>query len=130
MQDVLEKTLRSPVPDGANPRAWLARVLHNQFIDKLRRSHARREDLVAEPVDPTPAEAGLWWESLTEEAVRAKIAKLPDDQRATFEMFTFAGKSYDEIAASLGIAKTTVGTRILRARQKLREMLTKERDDG
>jgi RNA polymerase sigma-70 factor, ECF subfamily len=130
VQDVLERTLHAPVPDGANARAWLSRVLHNLFIDKLRRSHARREDLVPEPVEAAPVEVHLWWESLSEEAVRAQLAKLPEDQRVTFEQFTFDGKSYDEIAASLGIAKTTVGTRILRVRQKLRELLTRERGDG
>jgi len=130
VQDVLEKTLVTPVPDGANARAWLSRVLQNLFIDKLRRIHARREDLVPEPVDPVPTEPGAWWENLTIDAVRAQVANLPEEQRVTFELFTFDGKSYDEIAATLGIAKTTVGTRILRARQKLRELLTKERDDG
>lgn len=129
MQDVLEKTLRSPVPDDANPRAWLSRVLHNLFIDKLRRNHARREDLVPEPVDASPAAESSWWEQLTEDAVRAQLAKVPEDQRVTFQLFTFDGKSYDEIAAALGIAKTTVGTRILRARQKLRELLIQERGD-
>jgi RNA polymerase sigma-70 factor (ECF subfamily) len=48
----------------------------------------------------------------------------------TFELFAFEGRSYDDIAAALGIAKATVGTRILRARQKLRELLTMERGDG
>ncbi len=130
VQDVLEKTLRSPVPDGANARAWLSRVMHNLFIDRLRRQHARREDLVAEPVEITVTESRVWWDSLTEDAVRAQLASLPADQRATFELFAFDGNSYDEIAAKLGIAKATVGTRILRARQRLRELLTKERGDG
>lgn len=130
VQDVLEKTLHTPVPDGANERAWLSRVLHNLFIDKLRRIHARKEDLVPEPVPPLPVDTGLWWESLTEEAVRVQLVKLPEDQRVTFELFTFDSKSYDEIAATLGIAKATVGTRILRARQKLRELLTEDRGDG
>ena len=130
VQDVLEKTLKTPIPDGANARAWLARVLHNLFIDKLRRKHARREDLVADPSEAPSREERAWWEDLTEDAVRAQLANLPADQRATFELFVFDGKSYDEIAAELRIAKATVGTRILRARQKLRDLLTKERGDG
>ncbi len=130
VQDVLEKTLRHPVPDGANARAWLARVLHNLFIDKLRRLHARREDLSDDPIEAPRADDPAWWEQLDEAAVRAQLAFLPDDQRATFEMFALQGRSYDEIAATLGIAKATVGTRILRARQRLRALLTKERGDG
>ena len=54
----------------------------------------------------------------------------PEEQRITFELFAFHGKSYDEIAAKLKIAKNTVGTRIMRARSKLRELFTAERGDG
>lgn len=145
VQDVFEKTMRAaqPIPDGVNERAWLSRVLHNQFIDKLRRRAARREDPLDGPVDAAgvaPAgsaaegqrghiEDGAWWQRLTLEEIRAKLVQLPEDQRVTFELFAFEGKSYDAIAAELGIAKATVGTRILRARQKLRDVLTLERGD-
>lgn len=125
VQDVLEKALHTPIPADANARAWLSRVMKNLMIDKLRRKHARREDLVAEPSPPAP-DRPAWWERLTEDAVRAQLVHLPPEQRATFERFAFEGKSYDQIAAELSIAKATVGTRILRARQKLRELLTKE----
>lgn len=126
VQDVLEKTLHTPIPADANARAWLARVMKNLMIDKLRRKHARREDLVAEPTPPLTSDDRAWWEQLTEDTVRARLDDLPADQRVTFERFAFDGKSYDEIAAELKIAKATVGTRILRARQKLRDLLTKE----
>jgi RNA polymerase sigma-70 factor, ECF subfamily len=124
VQDVLEKTLRSPVPEGANVRAWLSRVMRNLFIDKLRRDRSRREDLTAEPTAASPTdEPPAWWELLSEEEVRAVLARVPADQRITFELFAFEGKSYDEIAATLDIAKATVGTRILRTRQRLRSLL-------
>lgn len=132
LQDVFEKTVRSPalIPDGANERAWLSRVMHNLFVDKLRRKHARREEAIvgdlAEVVDHETA----WWERLTSDEVRAQMQKLPADQRETFELFAFQGKSYDEIAAALRIAKGTVGSRILRARTKLKELLTREQGDG
>lgn len=131
VQDVFEKTLRSPIPDGANERAWLARVMQNLFIDKLRRRDAKREDLTGEPPELVAREGERpWWETLTEDEVRAACRKLPDEQRAAFELFAFDGRSYDEIAADQKIAKATVGTRILRARQKIRDLLTRERGDG
>jgi RNA polymerase sigma-70 factor (ECF subfamily) len=132
VQDVLEKTVRSPdsIPPGANERAWLSRVMHNLFIDRLRRKQARREDAISTDVPASPKDEHAWWESLTVGDIRAKLAHLPDEQRTTFELFAFEGKSYDEIAAQLGIAKATVGTRILRARTRLRELLTKERLDA
>lgn len=118
-----------PIPDGVNERAWLSRVLHNQFIDKLRRRAARREDPLDEPIE-LPPEERAWWHSLTTDEIRQTMVQLPEDQRVTFELFAFEGRSYDAIAAELGIAKATVGTRILRARQKLRDLLIKERGDG
>jgi RNA polymerase sigma-70 factor (ECF subfamily) len=128
VQDVLEKTLRHPIPDGANERRWLAKVMHNLFIDKLRRRQTLRE----EPLEAVPAATIMddrpWWLSISDEDVRAAVARLPEEQRVTFELFAFDKKTYDEIAAQLQIAKATVGTRILRARQKLRDLLAEGRD--
>jgi len=131
VQDVLEKMLRTPLPPVANERAWLARVTHNLFIDRLRRQSSRREALVDEPLPPAVVEGDdpRWWEQLTKEDIVAALQRLPVEQRTAFELFAFDGKSYDEISTTLGIAKATVGTRILRARQKLRAHLTSERGD-
>jgi RNA polymerase sigma-70 factor (ECF subfamily) len=128
VQDLLEKTVRSPdaIAAAANERAWLSRVMQNLFIDRVRRTRSRREEpITAEPA-ATVSDAPPWWDSLTGEQVRAQLAHLPEDQRATFELFAFEHLSYDEIAARMNIAKSTVGTRILRARGKLRELLTGE----
>jgi RNA polymerase sigma-70 factor (ECF subfamily) len=129
VQDLFEKTMHAVerVPEG-NERAWLTRVLHNLFIDKLRRRAARREDLLDQPLEP-PAQETAWWHAVTADDIRAKLRQLPDELRATFELFAFEGRSYDDIATALGIAKPTVGTRILRARQRLRDLFTKERGD-
>lgn len=131
VQELFEKTMRArePVPPGANERAWLSRVLHNLFIDRLRRVAARREDpLEVEPGVPAPDDLA-WWQSITADDIRRHLGRFPEDQRVTFELFVFEGKSYDQIAAQLAIAKATVGTRILRVRQRLREVLTAERRD-
>lgn len=126
VQDVLEKLLRIPVPEGVHERAWLSRMTVNLFIDQLRRHRTRGEELSAALEVPLQVEARPWWENLGEADVRARVARLPEEQRATFELFAFHGKSYEVIAARLGISKSTVGTRILRARQKLRAMFVDE----
>lgn len=126
VQDTFLRTLRSPVPAGANERAWLSRVMQNLFIDAIRRHGARREDELGEVAAPI-ADDEAWWKALSADDVRAAVARLPDDQRIVFTMFAFENKSYIQIAAATGIAKATVGTRILRARQRIRELLMEGR---
>jgi RNA polymerase sigma-70 factor (ECF subfamily) len=126
VQDTFLRTLKSPIPAGANERAWLSRVMHNLFIDAIRRRGARREDELGEVAAPL-AHDEAWWKSLSADDVRAAVARLPDEQRIVFTMFAFEGKSYIEIAEATGIAKATVGTRILRARQRIRELLVEGR---
>jgi RNA polymerase sigma-70 factor (ECF subfamily) len=122
--------MASPVPDGANERAWLSRVMHNLFIDWIRRRDARREDALTTDVPARARDDEAWWLSLTSEDVMRVLDKLPEEQRSAFRMFAFDGKSYDQIAAALRIAKATVGTRILRARLRIREIFVEERRHG
>ena len=131
VKDVLERPLRAAIPAGADERAWLARAMHEAFIDRLCRWQ-RREDGRADTLEyvRTPIEERPWWQGLTAEAVRAQIARLPDEERAAFELLALEGASYRDIAARLGIAKAAVGERILRARGRLRAQLAEERGRG
>jgi RNA polymerase sigma-70 factor (ECF subfamily) len=123
------RALTSPIPEGANVRAWLARVMQNRFIDLIRRRQARREAPL-EDVAALPDAEEAWWQALSSDDVQRALSHLPDEQRVVFRMFAFEGKSYTEIAALTGIAKATVGTRILRARLRIRAILAEEHDDG
>ena len=130
LQDTYVRALATSIPDGANERAWISRVMHNLFIDWIRRRDARREDELTEVPVAAAVPDEAWWLSLTSDDVLRVIARLPDDQGSAFKMFAFDNKSYDEIAAAQGIAKATVGTRILRARLRIREILVEERGHG
>ena len=127
VQEVLVKTLGqlARLPDGVNHRAWMTQVLKHLFIDQLRRARTRAQPV--EPVAESEPDDAPWWHRLDASHVRAAMAKLPDEQRDVFERFAFRGESYDVIADALGIAKATVGTRILRARRRIKELLETER---
>lgn len=125
VQDTIERALkkRSQVKDPEKMRGWLLAILSNTFVDRLRRRRGRDEvqldtELPAPVMDaPTP------WELLTVEDVRAAVDELPDDVRDTYRRFALCGEDYINISAALGVPKATVGTRILRARKRLRELL-------
>ncbi|MEZ4404706.1 MAG: sigma-70 family RNA polymerase sigma factor [Kofleriaceae bacterium] len=132
-QDVLLKVVHQydRLPPGTNHAAWMARVMRNLFIDRLRARASRRpaiglDDVV---VAAPPPEEPAWWEELSRDDVRAGTAQLPDELRGAFERFAFDGQSYKEISAALGIPVATVGTRVLRARRRLRVILGGRDDD-
>lgn len=131
VQDALERGLRRAheLPADANVRAWLVTILHNLFIDQCRRRRRRPRATPAEIVEAVPAPEPTpepSWASLSGADLRAAVARLEPEFRAVYELHALRRRSYDEIAAELGIAKATVGTRLYRARHKLRALLAEE----
>jgi len=128
VQDAYERALRSidKIDPGGNPRGWMVTILHNLHIDRCRRRarmkpHVSYDDvpLAAPEVSEAPA-----WSSITAEDVRRAAAQLPEELRITYTMFALEGRSYQEVSEALGIPKATVGTRISRARTRLKDLLT------
>jgi RNA polymerase sigma-70 factor, ECF subfamily len=125
--DVLERWVRSaprmssPI---ANPQAWMTVVVRRLLVDRLRRQRASPEisadgtGLVAVESEATP-----WWNHLDADVVTRELSGLPLALRETFELFSFEGRSYRQIAGQLNIAKGTVGVRISRARALLKQRL-------
>lgn len=127
VQDTLERALRatnSQVPD--NPRAWLVTIMHNLFIHQLR-GHNRRPlvPLTPEHLDvPEPdPDVAPEWASISPAQLHAALSQLDEQFRQVYELHCLSHVSYDQIAALLGIPRNTVGTRLTRARQKVRALL-------
>lgn len=126
-QDVLERWIRAlpRIPPTTHPLAWMTVVLRRLAIDRLRHRRASPEvavvcsGLPAVQRDPAP-----WWLELEIADVAHALGDLPNELRATFQRFELDGKSYEEIASELGIAKATVGVRLLRARGRLKRLLS------
>jgi RNA polymerase sigma-70 factor (ECF subfamily) len=132
VQDTFERALRAwdRLPEDANVRAWLVTILNNLFLDRCRR--ARRAPRV-EGSGPTPTvevaspehTAPQPWANVTSAEVRDAVAQLDGDFRRAYELH-LAGRSYRQIAAELGVPTNTVGTRLLRARLKLKRILLRQ----
>lgn len=130
LHDTYERALRAwdRYDDRGNLRAWLVSIMNNLFIDRCRKAkRAPASSDVAELELPAPEPvAPPTWASVQTEQVHRALATLSEDFRRVYEMHAIEGKSYDEIAAALGIAKNTVGTRLVRARAKLKAALLAE----
>jgi len=109
---------------GSDMRAWLCCILRNYHRDRLRR--LSREMLVGdhEGQFATPApEPHATWALVSDEDLQQGLASLQPQYRSAYVLHAIDGRSYGEIAQTLGVPSSTVGTRILRARQLLRAFL-------
>lgn len=130
LQDTFERALRHyrRFETGSNAGSWMMTIMRRLFIDEHRRRRCRARDLVHElgvvmpPALDEAAEAPLWSRFARADLDRA-IAKLSPMFRTTLEMRERDGLSYDVIAERLGIPVCTVGSRLSRARRRLRQEL-------
>jgi RNA polymerase sigma-70 factor, ECF subfamily len=127
VQDTYERALKAweRLPSDANHRGWLVTIMNRLFIDRCRR--AKRSPLVdreaPEPAAPErEVDAAPAWSAVTSEQLASAVARLGEEFRRVYELHA-VGRSYKEIGDELGVPAATVGTRLLRARRRLRELL-------
>ena len=103
-------------------KAYLARMAWTTAVDRL----PKHEETAAEEMEllsdfPSPEEAVLKadWES----KVHRLIDALPEELRQPLALSTIQELTSSEVAEVMGIPEGTVRTRMLRARQLLREKL-------
>jgi RNA polymerase sigma-70 factor, ECF subfamily len=113
-------------------RAFVARAAWRAAVDRLRRSATQRraaqDDLPLEELaDALPGPEQTVMSASEEAAIHRLIDSLPEDLRQPLALSVEMNSR--EIAAAMGIAEGTVRTRLMRARQILREKIaaTKER---
>lgn len=127
VQDALLRAFRarSQTRDLGRLRGWLLTIVTNTFLDSLRRRKARPGEVELEIDVPAPAleDDDSPWSSIELDDIRAAVAELPDDVREAYRLFALEDNDYNAVSKQLGIPKATVGTRILRARKRLRALL-------
>jgi RNA polymerase sigma-70 factor (ECF subfamily) len=130
VQSTLERALRHLegfVPES-NLSAWLKRIQSNLIVDQWRGDRRRQrafEELAKRQIareEEFERERGDW-ELLSSADLDHAIASLPPSMREIYDMHQRQRLNYNEIGAKLGIKPSTVGTRLLRARGRLRTIL-------
>jgi RNA polymerase sigma factor (sigma-70 family) len=100
-------------------RAWLHRIARNTAIDALRRvdSHWEELDDTIDGVEPAHAAAER---RARFRSVVAGVGALPERQRRALVLRELEGRSYEEIAATLGVSGAGVRQLLNRARNAMR----------
>ena len=127
VQDVFVKAMRQGrgfcVLD--NPRAWLFQVARNALVDRLRTAHVH-ELLTEEIVDSAApdVEATAPIDALSE-CVARTLSELAPEDAAILRACDLNGQAQREFADANGLSLPAAKSRLLRARQRLRDRLTR-----
>jgi RNA polymerase sigma-70 factor (ECF subfamily) len=127
-QEMLARALRRPQPDLTAETAlrWLSRIMYNAFCDICRARAVRCavpfDSLLENRLTIDEAADRPPWRDLDDETVRASIKRLPRQMRFMLEL-QLSGMSYAEMAQLLEIPMGTAGSRLMRARERLRTLL-------
>jgi RNA polymerase sigma-70 factor (ECF subfamily) len=135
LHDALERALSSfdRFEPGTNLHAWMRTIMFRLVVDRSRSRRRRKARMdierwaapratpAADQLEPAPL-----WADLDLDDVRAATATLSAPLQLTFRLFAIEGLSYEEVAQRLGIPAQTVGTRLLRAKLKLRTVLAEQ----
>ncbi len=106
-----------------NPKAakgWLLTILRRENARRFERYRPQESDI---PLDELSAREKSYDTSTEAFVLRRAIDELPAEYREPLVKQVIEGYSQKEIAKELGITSAGVGTRLFRARQKLRQTL-------
>lgn len=144
VEDGVHETMRRAIEGrerlraGEPLRPWVIGIARHVALDAARARRRQRERMVqdAPPVsestpdltdrlpDSKPSPFERVAQAETTAAVRAALARLPENTRRALELFHLEGKTYPEIAATLGVPLGTVATWINRGRKAIAETLS------
>lgn len=132
VQDAARKVLSAgyaPIDEAAY-RAWLFKILRNQFLDDQR--HAGVMDRHAAEIDGADSDFMEYWAGderlINKIAVKRALATLPPKYAEILMLIDMAGLSYREASDVFGVPVGTVMSRLSRARAVLLKVL--ESDSG
>jgi RNA polymerase sigma-70 factor (ECF subfamily) len=109
---------------GTDLRAWLFTLMHNVFVNQVRRSVRLSAAGVAVNVDDVQEEL-IAPEAGDPQAMDLQrcLLRLPEDQRVVLLLVNLEDLSYEEVAKITAVPVGTVMSRLSRARSRLRELM-------
>ena len=115
--------------------SWVYRIAANCCMDYLRKK--KRDKSVSmepmreqgfDPADPSPGTEEQVVAADEQKRLREAITILPEDQREALIMTQLEKVPYEEAAKLLGVSEGTIKSRVNRAKARLKEILSGERE--
>lgn len=108
--------------EGSDLRAWLFTILHNQYVNYIRRAVREGATVGLNENEPLLRRAPQQSKRLELRDLERAIAKLPEEQRAVILLIGLEGMRYEEVAAILDVPVGTIRSRLSRGREALRRL--------
>ena len=108
--------------EGSDLRAWLFTILHNQYVNHVRRAVREGAAVALNETEPMLSRSPQQGRRLELRDLERAIAQLPEEQRSVILLVGLEGMRYEEVAAVLDVPVGTVRSRLSRGREALRRL--------
>ena len=108
--------------EGSDLRAWLFTILHNQYVNHIRRAVREGAAVALNETEPMLSRAPQQGKRLELRDLERAIAQLPEEQRSVILLVGLEGMRYEEVAAVLDVPVGTIRSRLSRGREALRRL--------
>ncbi|HLJ63295.1 MAG TPA: RNA polymerase sigma factor [Stellaceae bacterium] len=106
---------------GTDLRAWLFTILHNQYVNDVRRAVREGISVPIDDIGMGPTVRATQDTGLELRDLQEAIDGLPEEQRQVLLLVGLEGMRYEEVASLLHVPVGTVRSRLSRGRQALRD---------
>lgn len=132
-EDLLQEVFLKAMRQGQgfcsldNPRAWLFQVARHALIDaaRLAKSHVELSEALIESLPAGPADAERSPLDELDACIEHHLAALEAEQRQIIAACDLQGQTVKSYAHSNGLTLAAAKSRLLRARQRLRDRLVR-----
>jgi RNA polymerase sigma-70 factor (ECF subfamily) len=109
--------------EGTDLRAWLFTILHNQYVNQVRRAVREGTAVALSDAEPVLTSAPSQGKRLELRDLERALAKLPQEQRSALLLVGMEGMRYEEVADILAVPVGTIRSRLSRGREALRQLM-------
>lgn len=110
---------------GTSLNSWIKRIMVNTAIDFYRKRKRRRTEDIDNAREISASDVDVVSNMSAAEILEA-LQQLTPAYRSVFNLYVIEGYSHKEVAGQLGISESTSRSNLVKARSKLREILTKK----
>jgi RNA polymerase sigma-70 factor, ECF subfamily len=109
--------------EGTDLRAWLFTILHNQYVNQVRRAVREGAAVSVSETEPSLTSAADQGKRLELRDLDRALARLPEEQRTVILLVGLEGMRYEAVAEVIGVPVGTVRSRLSRGREALRRLM-------